>query len=65
MGIVRVSAARFRSTRLNTLSASPARGPPFVVIVGLVAAAGTAFGRGRRLVLVKSVGLIDPTFVYK
>jgi hypothetical protein len=31
MGTVRVSAVRFRSTRLNTLSASPAGGPPVVV----------------------------------
>jgi hypothetical protein len=62
MGTARVSAVRFRSTRLKTLSASPAGGPP--VAVGPSTAAGTASGRGRRLVLEKSVGCTGPTSVH-
>jgi hypothetical protein len=61
-----VSAVRFRSTRLKTLSASPAGGPPATAVVaGPTAAAGTASGRGRRLVLEKSVGCTGPTSVHK
>jgi hypothetical protein len=58
-----VSAVRFRSTRLNTLSASPAGGPP-AAAAGPVAAAGPASGRGCRLVLEKSVGCTGPTSVH-
>jgi hypothetical protein len=58
-----VSAVRFRSTHLNTLSASPAGGPP-VVVAGPTAAAGPASGRGRHLVLEKSVGCTGPTSVH-
>jgi hypothetical protein len=58
-----VSAVRFRSTRLNTLSASPAGGPP-VAVVGLTTMAGPASGQGRRLVLEKSVGCTGPTSVH-
>jgi hypothetical protein len=58
-----VSAVRFRSTHLKTLSASPAGGPP-AVVVGPTAVVGTASGRGRRLVLEKSVGCTGPTSVH-
>jgi hypothetical protein len=62
MGTVRVSAVRFHSTHLKTLSASLARGLP--VDVGLTVVAGTTSGQGCRLVLEKSVGHIGPTYVH-
>jgi hypothetical protein len=59
-----VSAVRFRSTRLKTLSASLAGGPPPAAVAGPTTAAGTASGRGCRLVLEKSVGCTGPTSVH-
>jgi hypothetical protein len=58
-----VSAVRFHSTRLNTLSASLAGGPP-AAAAGLEAPAGPASGRGHRLVLEKSAGRTSPTSVH-
>jgi hypothetical protein len=58
MGTARVSMVRFRSTHLNTLSTSLAGGPP--MIIGLVTVVGTASGRGRHLVLEKSVDALVP-----
>jgi hypothetical protein len=58
-----VSAVRFRSTRLNTLSASLVGGPP-AVVAGPTTAVGPAFGRGHRLILEKSVGRTGPTSVH-
>jgi hypothetical protein len=63
---------RFRSTRLNTLSASLAGGPPVVVgllaigssTAGLSDAIGTTLGRGCCLVLEKFVGCTGPTSVH-
>jgi hypothetical protein len=63
MGTAQVSAVRFYSTHLKTLSASPARGT-LVVVVGLAAAAGTASGQGRHLVLEKSIRCTGPTYVH-
>jgi hypothetical protein len=57
-----VSAVRFHSTYLKTLSASLAGGPP--IVVGPVAATDTASGRGRQLVIKKSVGRTSPTYVH-
>jgi hypothetical protein len=57
-----VSAVRFHSTRLKTLSASLAGGPP--AAAGTPNAAGTASGRGRHLVLMKSVRCTGPTSVH-
>jgi hypothetical protein len=62
MGTVRVSAVRLCSTRLKTLSASPAGGPP--VVVGPSTVVGPASGRGRHRVLTKSVGCTGPTSVH-
>jgi hypothetical protein len=55
---------RFHSTCLNTLSASPAGGPP-VVAAGRAATIGIGSGRGCRLVLVKSTQYTGPTSVHK
>jgi hypothetical protein len=63
MGIARVSAVRFHSTCLKNISASPVGGPP-ATAAGPMAAAGTASGRGCRLVLEKFVGHIGPTSVH-
>jgi hypothetical protein len=54
---------RFRSTHLNTLLDSPARGP-LTTVVDPAAAAGPASGRGCRLVLEKSVGCTGPTSIH-
>jgi hypothetical protein len=54
-----VSEVRFHSTRLKTLSASPAGGPH--ASVGPLVVAGAASGRGRHLVLAKSAGCSGPT----
>ena len=58
-----MSAVRFRSTRLKTLSASLAGGPP-ATVDGPVAAFGTASGQGHHLVLEKSTGCTGPTSVH-
>jgi hypothetical protein len=63
MGTVRVSAVRLCSTRLKTLSASPAGGPP--AAVGPPTVVGPASGRGCRRVLAKSVGCTGPTSVHR
>jgi hypothetical protein len=62
----------FRSTHLNTLSASLAGGPLVVVgllvvgslIAGLPTAIGTSLSRGRRLALKKFAGHTGPTSVH-
>jgi hypothetical protein len=59
-----VSVVRFRSTRLKTLSASPAGGPPDAV-AGPTTVAGTASSQGCHLVLEKSAGCTGPTSVHK
>jgi hypothetical protein len=58
-----VSVVRFCSIHLNTLLASPTRGPP-TVVVGPATTVGPASGQGRCLVLEKFVGCIDPTSIY-
>jgi hypothetical protein len=55
---------RFRSTRLNTLSSSPAGGPP-AIATGPIVVVGPASSRGCHLVLEKSVGHAGPTSVHK
>ena len=59
-----MSTVRFRSTRLNTLLASPDGGPPIVVSTGPMAVVGAASSQGRCLLLVKSVGRTSPTYVH-
>jgi len=54
---------RFCSTRLNTLSTSPAGGPLVVVVVPMDAT-GPASGRGCHLVLEKFVGPTSPTSIH-
>jgi hypothetical protein len=54
-----VSAVRFCSTRLKTLSVSLARGP-----LAAIVASGTS-SRERRLVLEKFVGCTSPTSVHR
>jgi hypothetical protein len=63
MGTVLVSTVRFLSTRLNTLSASLAGGPP-AAAAGPRTAAGTTSGRGRHLVLMKFAEHTGPTSVH-
>jgi hypothetical protein len=58
-----VSVVRFRSIRLNTLSVSSTGGPPAATVVP-AAPVGPASGRGRRLVVEKSVGWTSPTSVH-
>jgi hypothetical protein len=58
-----VSVVRFFSTRLNTLPASPAGGPP-AVVASSTAAAGPASSQGRRLVLNNFAGHTSPTSVH-
>jgi hypothetical protein len=55
-----VSAVRFCSTHIKTLLASLVGGPP-VVTAGLMTVAGTASGRGHRLVLEKFFVCVGPT----
>jgi hypothetical protein len=64
MGTARVSVVRFFSTCLKTLSVSSIGGPSAATAAGLAAMAGTAFGRGRHLVLEKSAGCTGPTYVH-
>jgi hypothetical protein len=59
-----VSVVRFHSTHLNTLSASPAGGPP-VAVGGMAAPAGPSSSRGHGLVLEKSTGRTGPTSIHK
>jgi hypothetical protein len=58
-----VRAVRFLSTRHRTQSASPTGGLP-VAFGPAATATGPTSGRGRRLVLVKSVSQTGPTSVH-
>jgi hypothetical protein len=57
-----VSAVRFLSTHLKTLSASLAGGPP--AAASLTNVVGTASGQGCCLFLEKSIGCTGPTSVH-
>jgi hypothetical protein len=58
-----VSAVRFLSTHINTLSASPDGAPP-AIVVGPTAATGPASGQGHCLIFEKSVGCTSPISIH-